>query len=135
MSQTVPPPNLNAPVLASDDDINSSIRSLNLKQRFVFNIIHGWSRRYIKNMNSVLPVVVEPLHIFLTGNAGCGKSFLTKVVYQALTKTLSYRNSSLEKPKVLLVAPTGVAAINIEELQYILASIYLLVTMELTCRN
>ena len=29
-------------------------------------------------------------------------------------KTFSYRNSELEKPKVLLLAPTGVAAINVD---------------------
>ena len=58
------------------------------------------------------PTAIDPLHIFLTGNAGCGKSFLTKVLYQSLSKTFSYRNSELEKAKVLLLAPTGVAAIN-----------------------
>ena len=38
---------------------------------------------------------------------------MTKVLYQSLSKTFSYRNSELEKAKVLLLAPTGVAAINI----------------------
>ena len=57
---------------------------------------------------------LEPLHIFLTGNAGCGKSFLMKVLYQSLTKILSYGNVSLDKSKALLMAPTGVAAINID---------------------
>ena len=57
---------------------------------------------------------LEPFHIFLTGNAGCGKSFLMKVLHQSLTKILSYGNVSLDKPKVLLMAPTGVAAINID---------------------
>ena len=50
---------------------------------------------------------------FLTGNAGCGKSFLTKLLHQSLSKTFSYRNSELEKAKVLLLSPAGVAAINI----------------------
>ena len=57
---------------------------------------------------------LEPLHIFLTGNASCGKSFLMKVLHQSLTKILSYGNVSLDKPKVLFMAPTGVAAINID---------------------
>ena len=60
------------------------------------------------------PVSIDSLHIFITGNAGYGKSFLTKVLSQSLTKTFSYRNSGLEKPKVLLLAPTGVASINID---------------------
>ena len=59
------------------------------------------------------PIAIEPLHIFLTGNAGCGKSFLTKVLYQSLSEAFSYRNSELEKAKVLLLAPTDVGAINI----------------------
>ena len=57
---------------------------------------------------------LEALHIFLASNAGCGKSFLMKVLYQSLTKILSYGNVSLDKPNILLMAPTGVAAINID---------------------
>ena len=57
---------------------------------------------------------LAPLHIFLTGNAGCGKSFLMNVLYQSLTKILSYGNVSLDKPKVLLMTSTGAAAINID---------------------
>ena len=57
---------------------------------------------------------VEPLHIFLTGNGGCSKPFLMKVLYHSLTKILSHGNVSLDKPKVLLIATTGVPAINID---------------------
>ena len=58
---------------------------------------------------------IQPLHLLITGGASVCKSFLTKILYQYLTKTFSYRNSSLDKPKVLDVAPTGVAAVNIDE--------------------
>ena len=37
-----------------------------------------------------------------------------KVIYQSLTKTLSYGDVVIEKPKVLLMAPTGVAAIQVD---------------------
>ena len=37
-----------------------------------------------------------------------------KVLHQSLTKILSYGNVSLDKPKVLFMPPTGVAAINID---------------------
>lgn len=50
----------------------------------------------------------------LNGDAGCGISFLKKVIYQVLTKTLPYGISSVDKTKVLLMAPTNVAAINID---------------------
>ena len=58
--------------------------------------------------------MVELIHIFLTGGEGCGKSFLMKLMYQSLTKIFSYGNVLLDKPEVLLMAPTGVAAINID---------------------
>ena len=57
---------------------------------------------------------IQPLYLFVTGDAGASKSFLTKILYQSLTKTFPYRNFSLDKPKVLLLAPTGVAAVNID---------------------
>ena len=41
--------------------------------------------------------------IFLNGDAGCGKSFLVNFIYQVLTKTLSYGNSSVDKTEVLLI--------------------------------
>ena len=54
------------------------------------------------------------MRIFLTGNAGCGKSFLIRVIYQYLTKTLSDGSILVVKPKALLMAPASVAAINID---------------------
>ena len=50
--------------------------------------------------------------MFLTGGGGCGKSHLLKTVYQLVTKLLLYRSGDLDKPSVLVLAPTGVAAIN-----------------------
>ena len=55
------------------------------------------------------------MYIFVTGDAGCGKSFLIKIMYQALIKVFSYGNVSLDKAKVLFMAPTGVATINIDD--------------------
>ena len=52
--------------------------------------------------------------MFLAGNAGCENSFLMTVIYQSLIKTLSYGSTLVDKPKALLMAPTGVAAINID---------------------
>ena len=46
-------------------------------------------------------------------DTGCGILFLIKTLYQSLTKTSSYGNVSVYKPKVLLMAPTGTAALNI----------------------
>ena len=57
---------------------------------------------------------IQPLYLFIIGGAGAGKSFLTKSLYQSFTKTFSYRNSSLDKTKVLLLALTGVAPDNVD---------------------
>jgi PIF1 helicase. len=38
---------------------------------------------------------------------------LIKTLYASVSKTLNFRTLSVEKPKVLLLAPTGVAAVNI----------------------
>ena len=97
-----------------DDELNSKIRLLNEKQRKLFNTVQSWAKRTVKNKSVTLPSCIDPLRIFLTGNAGCGKSFLMKVLYHSLTKTFVCGNISGDKPKVLLMAPTGVAAINID---------------------
>ena len=107
-------PMYTSPTLIPDIELNAMIRSLNHRQSALYNIVHSWSKQCIKSNLASTLVNMEPLHIFLTGNAGCGKSFLMKVLYQSLTKTLSYGNISLDKPKVLLMVPTGVAAINID---------------------
>ena len=58
-------------------------------------------------------VSVDPLRLFITEGAGVGKSFLMKTICIFLNKTFNLYSGSPDKPKVLLFAPTGVAAINI----------------------
>ena len=70
-------------------------------------------RDYVKNLYTKRPEKVEPLHIFLTGKGGCGKSHLIRAIYHSITKMLGYHDKDMEKPRVMLLAPTGVAAINI----------------------
>ena len=103
-----------APVLIPDSEINSKVRSLDQKQRELFGMAQSWAKKSIKTKLIPDAQLLEPLHIFLTGNAGCGKWFQVKVLYQSFTKILSYGNVSLDKSKVLLMTPTGVAAINID---------------------
>ena len=78
----------------------------------MFYIVHGWVLQHVKNLFPFLSVSFELLHVFITGNAGCCKPFLA-TVYQSLTKGFSYKNSELENPKHLLLAPREVTLISI----------------------
>ena len=98
----------------SDCELNAIIRSLNHKERTLFNIVHNWAKQYVKSRSALSLQNLEPLYIFLTGKAGCWKFFLMKVLYQYLTKTLSYGNVSVDKPKILPMSPTGVAAVSVD---------------------
>ena len=40
----------------------------------------------MKNLMSRNITNIQPLYLFITGGAGVGKSFLTKILYQPLTK-------------------------------------------------
>lgn len=56
----------------------------------------------------------EPLYNFLSGGAGVGKSVVTRAVYQSLIRCLNVKpGSNPDDTKVLLCAPTGKAAHNI----------------------
>lgn len=60
------------------------------------------------------PIEIEPLKLFVTGGAGTGKSHLIKTIDASLNKTLNYKSQNLDTLKVLKLAPTGVAASNID---------------------
>ena len=62
------------------------------KENFLKDLVDGWAKKSVKNLYSLPTTAIYPPHIFLTGNAGCRKSFLTKDLYQLLSKTFSYRN-------------------------------------------
>ena len=107
-------PSYTAPILMPHNELSSKIQLLNQKQHKLFNKVQSWEKKYVRNKSRADPLEHEPLHIFLKGNAGCGKSFLMRVIYQSLTKTLSYGSTLVEKSKALLMGLTGVAGINID---------------------
>ena len=97
------------PEILPDDEIAKGINSLNAKQREVFSVVHILDKHYVKYDGHD----VEPVHIFLSGSGGAGKSHLVKVIYNAISKTLFYLCKDPEKPRVLLLGPTGISAANI----------------------
>ena len=54
------------------------------------------------------------MQLFVTGGGSCGKSYLLRTIYHAVTKTLMYIVSDPDKPRVLLLVPTSVAAVTID---------------------
>ena len=92
-----------------DDEIAKGTNSLNSKQRVVFNLVHTWAKNFVKYDRHD----VEPVHIFLSGSGGTAKSHLVKVIYNAISKILLYHCKYPEKPRVLLLGPTGISALNI----------------------
>lgn len=81
----------------TDDLFEKNLASLNPGQRSVLKTIdtHKLSKS-------------SPLHLFVTGGAGTGKSFLLTVLREHLL-----RMNNKELPNVVVAAPTGVAAFNI----------------------
>ena len=99
----------------SDDDLRQSVRSLNSQQRKPYNIELSWCRNKVKNMGTLKPVQLSPIHLFIAGGAGAGKSHLIKAIYHTVTKNCEHAVINSKLPTVLLMAPTGVATINISE--------------------
>ena len=100
--------------IPADSDVNSNIRSLNRDQRAVFDAVHKWAWNYVKCRSSKIQHEVEPVHLFITGGGGYGKSHLFRTIYQAVTKTLMYNGGDPDKPRVMSLAPTDVAVVNMD---------------------
>ena len=101
------------PTEISDDMLRYNVRSLNEKQRSAYNILLSWCRNTMKNLNCLKPEKLDPINLFVTGGARAGKSHLIKAIYHTEVKTFRYGTINPERPTVALMAPTGVAAINI----------------------
>ena len=102
------------PTLLSDDILNEKIRSLNVQQRQIFDVLNKWARDTVKNLSAKSSIKVKPIYIFLTGKGGCGKSHLVNTITHSVSKTLSYHAKDPDKCRVKNCAPTGIAACNVD---------------------
>ena len=98
--------------LFQDSVIDENICSLNAKQRQLFKVTNKWSRDYMKDLSCKTMKNIKPFHIFLAGGAGVGNSHLIKIIYISISKEVLYKGGHSEKPRIILLAPTGVAAIK-----------------------
>ena len=99
--------------ISPDNVINKNIRSVNERQRQIFDIVYKQSKDYIKNITSWKSKFVTFFHIFLTGGAGVQELHLVKTIHMSLSKVLMYKGGNPENPRMLFLAQTDVAAINI----------------------
>ena len=83
-----------------DEDYLSLIQSLNREQqRFYLHAVH------------TLKTSEEPIYFFLTGEAGVGKTVVVRAIYQTMIRFYNRGpDNNPDDPKILLGAPTGVAA-------------------------
>jgi hypothetical protein len=91
----------------------SMMRSLNAKQREVVLYHRKWCKEAVRAIKMNMPIT--PYRLFLSGPGGVGKSHVIRLIHSDTRKLLPLSNTI--KPSdltVLLTAPTGVAAFNIE---------------------
>ena len=58
--ESSPTPAYTTPILLPDSELNSLIRSLNIKQLELFNIVQSWAKQYVKSKVGSNPIIVEP---------------------------------------------------------------------------
>ena len=99
--------------LLSPEEYRDAMRGLNSKQRQVVMYHRAWCKRAIIALKSGQPVT--PYRVFVSGPGGVGKSHVISLIRNDTVKLL--RLSGQVQPDdvtVLLTAPTGVAAFNIQ---------------------
>ena len=99
--------------LLTPEEYRAAIRGLNSKQRQVVMYHRAWCKQAISDLKKDQPVV--PYRVFVSGPGGVGKSHVISLIRNDTIKLL--RLSGQIQPEdvtVLLTAPTGVAAFNIQ---------------------
>lgn len=86
--------------MLSQEEINDMIHCLNPGQQAVFNVIHN---HFVTRCN-------RPLHMFISGEGGTGKSFLIRTIVEWMR---CFTANFISVNPVIVCGPTGVSAKNI----------------------
>ena len=86
------------------DSLRESIIGLNSQQRSIFDdIMEREFQNQFENKK-------EPYHLYISGSAGTGKSYLVRVMTEAIKHMNKIPGRELDKPSVISMAPTANAA-------------------------
>ena len=89
------------------------MRELNDEQRSIVMFHRDWCKKAVLALKQNKPV--EPYHVFLSGPGGVGKSHVIKLIHSDTLKLLKLSGTfEPDDVIVMLTAPTGVAAFNID---------------------
>ena len=89
------------------------ITELNDEQRSIVMFHRDWCKKAVQALKQNKPV--KPYHVFLSGPGGVGKSHVIKLIHSDTLKLLKLSGAfEPDDVIVLLTAPTGVAAFNID---------------------
>ena len=72
-------------------------------------MIHKWAKYYSKNYFFENPKEIVPFHIFITSSRGVEIT----LIFQSVSKFLSYKGGDLEKERIVLFGSTCVSAFKI----------------------
>ena len=101
--------------LISDEALGEKIRSLNKLQREISDFVNKWARDQIQSKNCKALEKPQPIHLYVTGSAGTGKLHLLATIRHFLVKSLSYNEGPVDILRVSMLAPTGVAAVDVDD--------------------
>ena len=99
--------------IMSNTDYHKYMRNLNEAQRQIIMYTRSWCKTYVRKMRQ--GTVHNGFRIYLGGPGGCGKSFIIKLIRRDVIYFLQQTmRLQPDEPLVLLTAPTGLAAFNID---------------------